>query len=131
MTINRANQVWALGATYIPLAKGFANLTAGVDWATRKVLAAKVVITLKACHAVDVLEQAFKHYGGPDIGNTDKGSLYRQGVCRCGEKPRLSQSLVWDGRVWRDNGFVERLWRFVKYERVCLHAHDSVGQARA
>ena len=37
-----------------------------------------------------------------------------------------------DGRgSWRDNVFVERLWRSVKYEEVYLHAYDSVGQARA
>jgi putative transposase len=47
MTINKANQVWALDATYIPMAKGFVYLTAVVDWASRKVLAAKVAITLE------------------------------------------------------------------------------------
>jgi integrase-like protein len=37
-----------------------------------------------------------------------------------------------DGRgSWRDNVFVERLWRSVKYEEVYLHAYDTVGQARA
>lgn len=77
MAINRANQVWALDTTYIPLAKGFAYLTAVVDWATRKVLAAKVAITLDACHAVDVLEQAFKRYGRPDIVNTDQAASSR------------------------------------------------------
>ena len=54
-TINRANQVWALDTTYIPMAKGFVYLTAVVDWTSRKVLAAKVAITLEACHAVNVL----------------------------------------------------------------------------
>ena len=37
-----------------------------------------------------------------------------------------------DGRgAWRDNVFVERLWRSVKYEEVYLRAYDSVGEARA
>ncbi|PKM13688.1 MAG: hypothetical protein CVV13_00365 [Gammaproteobacteria bacterium HGW-Gammaproteobacteria-3] len=58
--INRANQVWALDTTYILMAKGFAYLTAVLDWASRKVLAAKVAITLEARHAVDVLGQAFQ-----------------------------------------------------------------------
>jgi len=36
-----------------------------------------------------------------------------------------------DGRgAWRDNVFVERLWRSVKYERVYLKAYDSVSAAR-
>lgn len=131
MTINRANQVWALDTTYIPLAKGFAYLTAVVDWATRKVLAAKVAITLEACHAVDVLEQAFKHYGRPDIVNTDQGSQFTAKAFVEAVKNQGCK-LSMDGRgAWRDNVFVERLWRSVKYERVYLHAYDSVGQARA
>jgi putative transposase len=73
MTINRANQVWALDTTYIPMAKGFVYLTAVVDWASRKVLAAKMAITLEACHAVAVLERAFRRYGKPEIVNTDQG----------------------------------------------------------
>lgn len=63
--INRANQVWALDTTYIPMAKGFVYLTAVVDWASRKALAAKVAITLEASHAVDVLKEAFNHHGTP------------------------------------------------------------------
>ena len=131
MPIHRANQVWALDTTYIPLAKGFAYLTAVVDWATRKVLAAKVAITLEACHAVDVLEQAFKRYGRPEIVNTDQGSQFTAKAFVDAVKGQGCQ-LSMDGRgAWRDNVFVERLWRSVKYERVYLHAYDSVGQARA
>ena len=40
--------------------------------------------------------------------------------------------LSMDGRgAWRDNVFVERLWRSVKYERVYLKAYDCVSAARA
>ncbi len=36
-----------------------------------------------------------------------------------------------DGRgAWRDNLFVERLWKSVKYEEVYLHAYDSVAEAQ-
>jgi putative transposase len=36
-----------------------------------------------------------------------------------------------DGRgTWRDNVFVERLWRSVNYEEVHLRAYDSVAEAR-
>jgi putative transposase len=130
MTITRANQVWALDTTYIRLAKGFAYLTAVVDWASRKVLAAKLAITLEACHAVDVLEDAFRRYGTPEIVNTDQGSQFTakafvDTVLENGCK------LSMDGRgAWRDNVFVERVWRSVKYECVYLHAYDSVAQAK-
>ena len=76
LTINRANQVWALDTTYIPMANGFVYLTAVMDWASRKVLAATVAITLEACHAVDVLQEAFKRHGQPEIVNTDQGSQF-------------------------------------------------------
>ena len=37
-----------------------------------------------------------------------------------------------DGKgAWRDNVFVERFWRSVKYERVYLKAYDAVSTARA
>ena len=37
-----------------------------------------------------------------------------------------------DGRsAWRDNGFVERLWKSIKYEEVFLHAYDPVFAAKS
>ena len=44
LAITRANQVWALDTTYIPMARGFVYLTAVVDVASRLVLAHKVAI---------------------------------------------------------------------------------------
>ena len=129
-TISRANQVWALDTTYIPMAKGFVYLTAVVDWASRKVLAAKIAITLEACHAVDVLEEAFNHHGTPEIVNTDQGSQFTAEKFVQAVKDKGCR-LSMDGRgAWRDNVFVERLWKSVKYERVYFHAYDSVNEAR-
>ncbi len=113
------------------MARGFVYLTAVVDVASRKVLAHKVAITLEAVHATDVIEQAFARYGTPEIVNTDQGSQFTaneftRSVLDCGCK------LSMDGRgAWRDNVFVERLWRSVKYERVYLKAYDAVSAARA
>lgn len=76
LTINRANQVWALDTTYIPMAKGFVSLTAGMDWASRKVLASTVAITLAAGQAVDVRPEAFTRSGTPEMVNTDPGSQF-------------------------------------------------------
>ena len=129
--INRANQVWALDTTYIPMAKGYVYLTAVVDWASRKVLAAKLAITLEAIHAVEVLQEAFNRHGKPEIINTDQGSQFtayefvqtvKSGGCQ----------LSMDGRgAWRDNIFVERLWKTIKYERVYLYAYNTVSEARS
>lgn len=131
LAIRRANQVWALDTTYIPMARGFVYLTAVVDVVSRKVLAHKLAITLEAVHAREVIEQAFAQYGIPEIVNTDQGSQF---TAEEFTEPVLSRGckLSMDGRgAWRDNVFVERLWRSVKYERVYLKAYDSVSAARA
>ena len=131
LKIDRSNQVWALDTTYIPMAKGFVYLTAVVDWFSRKIMAAKVAITLEACHSVEVLQEAFNRHGTPEIVNTDQGSQFTADAFVQAVKDRGCK-LSMDGRgAWRDNIFVERLWRSVKYERVYLHAYDSVSQARA
>jgi putative transposase len=131
LSITRANQVWALDTTYIPMARGFVYLTAVVDVASRKELAHKVAITLEACHAKEVIEQAFACYGTPEIVNTDQGSQFTAEEFT-GAVLKQGCELSMDGRgAWRDNVFVERLWRSVKYERVYLKAYDSVSAARA
>lgn len=131
LAIRRSNQVWALDTTYIPMARGFVYLTAVVDVASRRVLAHRVAITLEASHAREAIQQALAQYGTPEIVNTDQGSQFTAEeftsvVLAAGCK------LSMDGRgAWRDNVFVERLWRTVKYERVYLKAYDSVSAARA
>ena len=131
LAIIRSNQVWALDTTYIPMARGFVYLTAVVDVASRKVLSHKVAITLEACHAKEVIELAFLRHGTPEIVNTDQGSQFTATEFT---DVVLAQGckLSMDGRgAWRDNVFVERFWRSVKYERVYLRAYDSVSAARA
>nr|WP_087124886.1 IS3 family transposase [Burkholderia cenocepacia] len=130
MKIERANQVFALDTTYIPMARGFVYLTAVVDWASRKVLAHRVAITLEAMHAVEALEEAFARYGHPDIVNTDQGSQFTAGAFTEAVLGRGIQ-LSMDGKgAWRDNVFVERVWRSIKYEEVYLRAYESVSHAR-
>jgi putative transposase len=131
LAVVRSNQVWALDTTYIAMAHGFVYLTAVVDVASRRVLAHKVAITLEACHAREVIEQAFARWGTPQIVNTDQGAQF---TAEEFTEVVLAQGcqLSMDGRgAWRDNVFVERLWRSVKYERVYLKAYDSVSVARA
>ena len=131
LAIVRANQVWALDTTYIPMARGFVYLTAVVDVASRKVLAHKVAITLEAVHAKEVIEQAFARYGTPEFVNTDQGSQFTAEEFTSVVLAKGCK-LSMDGRgAWRDNVFVERLWRSVKYERVYLKAYDGVSAARA
>ena len=130
LPINRSNQVWALDTTYIRMARGFVYLTAVVDVYSRRILAHRVAITLEAVHAVDALQEAYSRFGKPDIVNTDQGSQFTAQEfvdAVLGNEVKLSM----DGRgAWRDNVFVERIWRSVKYERVYLRAYESVAAAR-
>jgi putative transposase len=113
------------------MARGFVYLTAVVDVASRRVLAHKVAITLEACHAREVIEQAFARWGTPEIVNTDQGSQFTATEFTDAVLEQGCQLSMDERGAWRDNVFVKRLWRSVKYERVYLKAYDSVSAARA
>jgi putative transposase len=131
VAIRRADQVWALDTPYIPMARDFVYLTAVMDVASRMVLAHKVAITLEARHAKDVIEQAFERYGLPEIVSTDQGSQFTAEDFTDAVLSRGCK-LSMDGKgAWRDNVFVERLWRSVKYERLYLRAYQTVSEAKA
>lgn len=131
MTITRPNQVWAADITYIPMRRGFVYLFAVLDWATRRVLSWRLSNTLGTDFCIEAISEAIARYGTPEIFNTDQG-------CQFTSRPfidHLKQHSIrqsMDGRgCWRDNVFVERLWRSIKYEEVYLHAYESVSQARS
>ena len=131
LTIDRANQVWATDITYIPMAHGWVYLCAIVDWASRRVLAHRVSISMEADFCVQALQEALLKYGPPEIFNSDQGSQFTGEAFTA---PLLAQGvqISMDGRgAWRDNVFVERLWRTIKYEEVYLHAYESVSDAKA
>jgi putative transposase len=131
MTIERANQVWAMDITYIPMARGFVFLTAVLDWHSRRVLAHRLSITMEADFCVEALAEAIARHGKPEIMNTDQGSQFT-GTEFIGELQKHGIAVSMDGRgQWRDNVFVERLWKSVKYEDVYLKAYESVSDARS
>ena len=131
LKIDRANQVWATDITYIPMACGWVYLCAIVDWASRRVLAHRVSISMDASFCVEALEEALARYGQPEIFNSDQGSQFTGEAFTDVLKAR-GVAISMDGKgAWRDNIFVERLWRSIKYEEVYLHAYDSVAEARA
>jgi len=128
--IERANQVWAMDTTYVAMARGFVYLTAVIDVASRALLAWRTATTLEACHAIDALEQAFAKYGTPEIVNTDQGSQFTADAFVAAVQKRKC-AISMDGRgAWRDNVFIERFWRTIKYEEIYLKAYDSVLEAR-
>jgi putative transposase len=130
LPVVRPNQVWAMDITYIPMARGFVYLVAVVDWFSRKVLAWKLSITLAADFCIEALEEALARHERPDIFNSDQGSQFTSAEFITVLK-NAEVAISMDGKgAWRDNVFVERLWRTVKYEEVYLRAYASVSDAR-
>jgi putative transposase len=130
MEVTRPNQVWAMDITYIPMARGFVYLAVVLDWFSRRVLSWRLSVTMEAAFCVETLEDALSRHGKSDIFNTDQGSQFT-GAAFTGVLIKNGIAISMDGKgAWRDNVFVERLWRSVKYEEVYLHAYDSVGEAR-
>jgi putative transposase len=130
LTIGRPNQVWAADITYIPMARGFLYLVAIVDWASRAVLSWRLSNTLEADFCVEALEEALARHGKPEIFNTDQGAQFTsESFLAVLEQNKIRISMDGKGR-WRDNVFVERLWRSVKYEEVYLKAYETVHEAR-
>jgi putative transposase len=113
------------------MARGFVYLAAVVDWFSRRVLAWRLSITMEAAFCIEALEEALAKHGNPGIFNTDQGSQFTSADFT-GMLIANAITISMDGKgAWRDNVFVERIWRSVKYEEVYLHAYDSVGEARA
>jgi len=131
LTIDRPNQVWATDITYIPMKKGFVYLVAVVDWYSRKVLSWRLSNTLTTDFCLDAVREAIWRHGTPEIFNTDQGCQFTSAEFT-GLLKEHGIRISMDGKgCWRDNVFVERLWRSVKYEEVYLKAYDSVGEAKA
>src|SRR6516225_788420 len=130
LTIDRANQVWAIDITYIPMARGFVYLAAVMDWFARRILAWRLSNTMGVSFCIDAVEDALAKYGCPQIFNTDQGSQFTSAEFTS-VLINNGISISMDGKAaWRDNVFVERFWRTIKYEEVYLHAYDSIGEAR-
>jgi putative transposase len=131
MVVDTPDKVWAMDITYVPMARGFVYLAAVVDWFSRRVLSWRLSITMEAAFCVEALEEALARHGRPEIFNTDQGSQFTSDAFT-GVLTRNAIAISMDGKgAWRDNVFVERLWRSVKHEEVYLRAYDTVAEARA
>ena len=116
--------------TYIRMRRGFVYLVAVLDWATRRVLSWRLSNSMTSDFCLEAIEAAIRDYGTPEILNTDQGSQFT-GTAFVDQVQRHGIQVSMDGKgSWRDNVFVERLWKSVKYEEVYLHAYDSVAEAR-
>ena len=129
LEITRPNHVWAADITYIPMARGFVYLCAVLDWASRRVLAWRLSNTLTTDFCLDAVQDAVVRYGTPEIFNTDQGCQFTS-LEFTGLLTTHGIQISMDGKgCWRDNVFVERLWKSIKYEEVYLHAYETIGDA--
>lgn len=131
LVIDHPNHVWAADISYIPMRRGFLYLFAVLDWATRRVLSWRLSNTLTTDFCIEAVQEAIATYGKPEIFNTDQGSQFTDHdfVQLIREEHGIALSM--DGKgCWRDNVFVERFWRSLKYEEVYLHAYESTSEAR-
>lgn len=130
MAVTRPNQVWAMDISYIPMARGFVYLAAVVDWFSRRILSWRLSITMDVSFCLDAVEEALSMNERPEIFNTDQGSQFTS-VAFTQQLKDNGIAISMDGKgCWRDNVFVERIWRTIKYEEVYLRAYDSVHEAR-
>ena len=131
LEITRSNHVWAADITYIPMKRGFVYLFAVMDWASRRVLSWCVSNTLTTDFCIKAVQKAINRYGKPEIFNTDQGCQFTS-IEFTGLLKQNNIAISMDGKgCWRDNVFVERLWKSVKYEEAYLHAYDSVRDAKS
>ncbi len=125
--IVRANQVWSMDITYIRLGKGFAYLTAVMDWHSRYVISWRLSNTLTADFCVECLKEALQ-YGKPAIFNTDQGCQFTSAeFIKVLEDAGIAISMDGKGRAL-DNIFVERLWRTVKYDDIYIKGYQTIPE---
>ncbi len=130
LDIVRSNHVWAADITYIPMQRGFVYLCAILDWASRRVLAWRLSNTLTTDFCLEAVQEAITQYGCPEIFNTDQGCQFTsQPFTGLLHDHGIQISMDGTGR-WRDNVFVERLWRSLKYEEIYLQAYETISDAQ-
>ena len=110
--------------------RGFVSVFAVLDWASRRVLAWRLANTLTTDFCLEALQEALARYGAPDIFSTEQGGQFTS-LEFTGLLKDHGIQISMDGiGCWRDNVFVERLWKSIKYEEVYLHAYETVSAAQ-
>jgi putative transposase len=130
LAITRPNQAWAMDISYIPMARGFVYLAAVVDWFSRRILSWRLSIAMDVSFCLEAVDEALAKHGSPEIFNTDQGSQFSSEAFT-GRLRENNIAISMDGKgSWRDNVFIERIWRSIKYEEVYLRAYQTVQEAR-
>lgn len=125
LKIERPNQVWVTDITYIPMQKGFMYLTAVMDVYSRKILSWGISNSQDAKWCKQILEEAIREYGRPEIVNSDQGSQYTSALwINYLEGLDIKVSMDGKGRAL-DNVYIERFWKSVKYDYIYLNPSED------
>lgn len=125
LKIERANQVWEIDITYIPMHKGFMYLTAIIDVYSRAIMAWGLSNTLDAQASLEVVKHAIKTKGKPEILNSDQGSQFTcLAYVKLLKDEGIRISMDGKGRAL-DNIYIERFWRTIKYQHIFLNPADD------
>lgn len=130
LSIRKANQVWAIDISYIPMKKGFMYLTVVIDWYSRMVIGWQLSNTLEVETQTELVEELIGVYGKPEIINSDQGSQYTsENWVQFMKEKHIKVSMDGKGRA-TDNAIVERFFRTIKQERIYIHPTSVVKGLR-
>ena len=125
LKIERPNQVWVTDITYIPMQKGFMYLTAIMDVYSRNILSWGISNSQDAKWCKQVLDEAIREYGRPEIVNSDQGSQYTSALwINYLEGLDIKVSMDGKGRAL-DNIYIERFWKSIKYDYIYLNPSED------
>lgn len=126
LDITHRNQVWCIDITYIPMGKGFLYMTAIIDVFSRFIVGWNLHNSLDASNCIEVLRRAIEEHGTPEFINSDQGGQFtcKDWVDECEKHAEMKISMDGKGRA-KDNIWIERFWRTIKYEYIYINPEEN------
>lgn len=129
LNINRADQVWGVDITYVPMKRGFMYLFVILDWYSRCIVDFELSSTLDKHFVMTCLRRAIR-YRRPEIINSDQGSHFtNQDYLDLIKSNGIRVSMDGKGQAL-DNVRTERVFRTIKYDCVYINEFDSPRELR-
>lgn len=126
LNFTRANQVWQIDISYVPMKKGFMYLTVVIDVYSRFIVGWQLSNSLEKETQTELINELIKKHGKPEIINSDQGSQYTSKKwIECLNKHNVKISMDGKGRA-TDNIFVERFFRTIKYDYIYLNPANRI-----
>lgn len=115
LPITRANQVWGIDITYIPMEKGFMYLFVIIDWYSRYIVDYELSSTLDKAFVLNCLKRAFQIRTSQIINSDQGGHFTNADYITLLEQYNVRISMDGKGQCL-DNARTERFFRALKYE---------------